>query len=128
VNSSKCPGEYDNGNANEIVNSSNASSNNTNLNIEINTTPNSNSNSYNNPNNNRSDIMSFDEFCVVFQKIYENSQNPEKVFLEGYAFLDQNKKGYIDIEDLKNVNKILNQHFSEDDLEGNYYTVFSYFF
>lgn len=38
-----------------------------------------------------SDIISFEEFCSIFQKIYENAQNPEKIFLEGYCYMDKNK-------------------------------------
>lgn len=38
-----------------------------------------------------SDIISLEEFCSIFQKIYENSQNPEKIFLEGYCYMDKNK-------------------------------------
>jgi Ca2+-binding EF-hand superfamily protein len=69
-------------------------------------------------NENGEEILNFDEFCEIFKKIYENSQNPRNLFLDGFAFLDKNKKGYIDIDDLKKINSILNQHFSEDDLEG----------
>jgi hypothetical protein len=28
------------------------------------------------------------------------------------------RKGYVDIEDLKKINTVLNQHFTEDDLQG----------
>ena len=37
------------------------------------------------------DYISFEEFCNIFKKIYENSQNPEKIFLEGYCFMDKDK-------------------------------------
>ena len=37
------------------------------------------------------EYLSFDEFCLIFQKICENSQNPKQVFLEAFAFLDRNK-------------------------------------
>ena len=29
------------------------------------------------------------------------------------------RKGYIDIDDLKKLNAVFNNHFNEDDLEGN---------
>ena len=32
--------------------------------------------------------------------------------------MDKDKKSYLDIEDLKRVNKLLNQHFTDDELEG----------
>ncbi len=41
--------------------------------------------------NNKQDYLTFEEFCEMFQKIYENSQNPKNIFLEGFAFLDQEK-------------------------------------
>lgn len=40
---------------------------------------------------NDSTNLNFEEFCAMFQKIYENSQNPKQIFLEGFAFLDSNK-------------------------------------
>ena len=33
-------------------------------------------------------------------------------------FYFQYRKSYLDIEDLKRCNQLLNQHFSEDELEG----------
>ena len=65
-----------------------------------------------------SEYISLDEFCNIFQKIYDNAQNPEKIFLEGYCYMDKNKKSYLDIDDLKRMNKLLNQHFTDDELEG----------
>ena len=41
--------------------------------------------------NNSSDYISFEEFCSIFKKIYENSRNPEKIFLEGYCYMDKDK-------------------------------------
>jgi hypothetical protein len=34
------------------------------------------------------------------------------------------RKGYIDLDDLKKINGVLNQHFSEDDLEGKIFKIF----
>ena len=39
----------------------------------------------------KGDYITFEEFCSIFQKIYENSQNPEKIFLEGYCYMDKDK-------------------------------------
>jgi hypothetical protein len=41
--------------------------------------------------NKSEDYISFEDFCQMFQKIYDNSHNPKHIFLEGFAFLDQNK-------------------------------------
>jgi hypothetical protein len=62
-------------------NSSNFPQNSTNINTELNIEGNINP----------SDIVTFDEFCNIFQKIYDNSQKPEKIFLEGFYYMDQNK-------------------------------------
>jgi hypothetical protein len=45
----------------------------------------------NDEDNKREEYISFDDFCKMFQKIYDNSHNPKHIFLEGFAFLDQNK-------------------------------------
>lgn len=37
------------------------------------------------------EYLGFDEFCSLYQKIHENSQNPKQVFQEGFSFLDVNK-------------------------------------
>lgn len=106
--------EYDELKDDNNKNSSSASNN------EENSTANNNLNSETNSEEkaNNSEYITFEEFCSIFQKIYENSQNPEKIFLEGYCYMDKDKKSYLDIEDLKRVNKLLNQHFTDDELEG----------
>jgi hypothetical protein len=38
-----------------------------------------------------SENVSFEEFCSIFQKIYENSQSPKQIFIEGFSFLDLKK-------------------------------------
>jgi hypothetical protein len=42
-----------------------------------------------------SNIISFEEFCEIFQKIYENSQNPKQIFYEGFSLFDRNKYSFI---------------------------------
>ena len=41
--------------------------------------------------NTESNIITFEEFCEIFQKIYENSQNPKQIFYEGFSLFDRNK-------------------------------------
>ena len=100
----------------ENSNNKNSSSVSNNEENSTNNNINSETNSEDKPTN--SEYITFEEFCSIFQKIYENSQNPEKIFLEGYGYIDKDKKSYLDIEDLKRVNKLLNQHFTDDELEG----------
>jgi hypothetical protein len=70
----------------------NKSSNNENKNISSSEENNaSESNNSNDEKYNSNDYISFEEFCNIFKKIYENSQNPEKIFLEGYCFMDKDK-------------------------------------
>ena len=38
-----------------------------------------------------SDYISFEEFCNIFKNIYESSQNPNKIFLEGFCYMDKDK-------------------------------------
>ncbi len=73
------------------VNDNNISSN---VNYKINNSNNddvSNNNDSNYDEKNSSDYISFEEFCSIFKKIYENSRNPEKIFLEGYCYMDKDK-------------------------------------
>ena len=73
------------------VNDNNISSN---VNYKINNSNNddvSNNNDSNYDEKNSSDYISFEEFCSIFKKIYENSRNPEKIFLEGYYYMDKDK-------------------------------------
>ena len=35
--------------------------------------------------------ISFEEFCNIFKNIYESSQNPNKIFLEGFCYMDKDK-------------------------------------
>ena len=73
------------------VNDNNISSN---VNFKINNSNNddvSNNNDSNYDEKNSSDYISFEEFCSIFKKIYENSRNPEKIFLEGYCYMDKDK-------------------------------------
>jgi hypothetical protein len=37
-----------------------------------------------------SDYISFEEFCNIFKNIYE-SNNPNKIFLEGFCYMDKDK-------------------------------------
>ena len=73
------------------VNDNNISSN---VNYKINNSNNddvSNNNDSNYDEKNSSDYISFEEFCSIFKKVYENSRNPEKIFLEGYCYMDKDK-------------------------------------
>ena len=74
------------------VNDNNISSN---VNYKINNSNNDDVSNNNDSNydekNNSSDYISFEEFCSIFKKIYENSRNPEKIFLEGYCYMDKDK-------------------------------------
>jgi hypothetical protein len=73
------------------INDNNISSN---VNFKINNSNNddvSNNNDSNYDEKNSSDYISFEEFCSIFKKIYENSRNPEKIFLEGYCYMDKDK-------------------------------------
>ena len=38
-----------------------------------------------------SDYISFEEFCNIFKNIYESAQNPNKIFLEGFCYMDKDK-------------------------------------
>ena len=38
-----------------------------------------------------SDFISFEEFCNIFKNIYESSQDPDKIFLEGFCYMDKDK-------------------------------------
>ena len=40
---------------------------------------------------NNGDYISFEEFCNIFKNIYESSQNPNKIFLEGFCYMDKDK-------------------------------------
>ena len=40
---------------------------------------------------NNSEYISFEEFCNIFKNIYESSQNPNKIFLEGFCYMDKDK-------------------------------------
>ena len=40
---------------------------------------------------NSSEYISFEEFCNIFKNIYESSQNPNKIFLEGFCYMDKDK-------------------------------------
>ena len=37
------------------------------------------------------EYISFEEFCNIFKNIYESSQNPNKIFLEGFCYMDKDK-------------------------------------
>ena len=37
------------------------------------------------------DYISFEEFCNIFKNIYESSQNPNQIFLEGFCYMDKDK-------------------------------------
>lgn len=37
------------------------------------------------------DYISFEEFCNIFKEIYESAQNPNKIFLEGFCYMDKDK-------------------------------------
>ena len=77
--------EYDEVNDNSISSNVNYKINNSN-NDDV-----SNNNDSNYDEKNSSDYISFEEFCSIFKKIYENSRNPEKIFLEGYCYMDKDK-------------------------------------
>jgi hypothetical protein len=73
------------------VNDNNISSN---VNYKINNSNNddvSNNNDSNYDEKNSSDYISFEEFCNIFKNIYESSQNPNKIFLEGFCYMDKDK-------------------------------------
>ena len=38
-----------------------------------------------------SEYISFEEFCNIFKNIYESAQNPNKIFLEGFCYMDKDK-------------------------------------
>ena len=39
-----------------------------------------------------SESISFDEFCNIFHNIYDKgANNPEKLFMEGFAYMDKNQ-------------------------------------
>ena len=78
--------EYDEVNENLPSNSNNKINQNNSNNDDI-----SNNNDSNYDDKNSSDYISFEEFCSIFKKIYENSRNPEKIFLEGYCYMDKDK-------------------------------------
>ena len=40
---------------------------------------------------NNSEYISFEEFCNIFKNIYESAQNPNKIFLEGFCYMDKDK-------------------------------------
>ena len=40
---------------------------------------------------NNGEYISFEEFCNIFKNIYESSQNPNKIFLEGFCYMDKDK-------------------------------------
>ena len=54
---------------------------------------NNNSNNQNNivVENDNSEYISFEEFCNIFKNIYESAQNPNKIFLEGFCYMDKDK-------------------------------------
>ena len=37
------------------------------------------------------EIVSYEEFCLVFNNIFDNSQNPKNILTEGFALIDKNK-------------------------------------
>ena len=81
--------EYDESNDNNI--SSKSNNKNSNQNTSNNDEISNNNDSNYDEKNNSSDYISFEEFCSIFKKIYENSRNPEKIFLEGYCYMDKDK-------------------------------------
>ncbi len=81
--------EYDESNDNNI--SSKSNNKNSNQNTSNNDDISNNNDSNYDEKNNSSDYISFEEFCSIFKKIYENSRNPEKIFLEGYCYMDKDK-------------------------------------
>ena len=81
--------EYDESNDNNISSKSNNKNSNQNTSNIDDISNNNDSNS--DEKNNSSDYISFEEFCSIFKKIYENSRNPEKIFLEGYCYMDKDK-------------------------------------
>jgi hypothetical protein len=81
--------EYDESNDNNLSSKSNNKNSNQNT-SNIDDISNNNDSNYDEKNNS-SDYISFEEFCSIFKKIYENSRNPEKIFLEGYCYMDKDK-------------------------------------
>jgi len=79
------------------------------------------------------EIVSYEEFCLVFKNIFDSSQNPKNILTEGFALIDKNKyniqflfnfliifrKGYLEIEDIKKICTSMDQPLSENDLQGN---------
>ena len=75
-------------------------------------------------------IMSYEEFKdIVKQEIKDNdlsintednnsNKKLDSLLKGGFELIDSNEKGYIDINDIKKINEMLNMQFSEDDLEG----------
>jgi hypothetical protein len=41
--------------------------------------------------NTDNNIITFEEFCDIFKKFYQNSQNPKQIFYEGFSLFDRNK-------------------------------------
>ena len=80
--------EYDESNDNNLSSKSNNKNSNQNT-SNIDDISNNNDSNYDEKNS--SDYISFEEFCSIFKKIYENSRNPEKIFLEGYCYMDKDK-------------------------------------
>ena len=37
------------------------------------------------------EYISFEEFSNIFKNIYESAQNPNKIFLEGFCYMDKDK-------------------------------------
>jgi hypothetical protein len=35
--------------------------------------------------------VSLEEFCDLFHKIHENSQNPKNIFIESFSYIDTDK-------------------------------------
>jgi len=52
------------------------------------------------------DVLTFDEFKDIFQKIYKNSHEPRQIFMEGFLFLDKNK--YVSLLTTNNYNSYNN--------------------
>jgi hypothetical protein len=43
------------------------------------------------PKEEEDELVSYEEFCLVFKNIFDNSQNPKNILTEGFALIDKNK-------------------------------------
>lgn len=71
-------------------------------------------------NNNECNSSNDEETTLKNNKLNINSAslNINNIIPEGFCLIDSDKKGFIDINDLKKINKVFNYDFNDEDLEG----------